>query len=331
MDGWRASGGLRPAQSGAKPSKLPVVLLAIVLVLLLFGAVLMYELIRTNPKYLTSKAFANTFFDASAKSVSVSGDAYVELLDAGELYGVQFDGAIAYRGAMDLRLESRLLVSGSKTKLIKASASTPVYGQISGIADITQMFVVGASSQDIAMHKLLSKHGKRIDGVWYSFADEKFTKSIKPLGLPFVLPVGLTDSQQALLARTYARHAFLVHEAQYRGEILLQKPTVQYELRIDIDTFKQFMNELSRQDPTLVQASDIDMIAADVQRITSLQIWINPGTQRLEQFRLVYMSADSSKRYSLRLRMQPTNTSVEPAQPTEAKPVSDLQTMMGLR
>lgn len=331
MRGWRTSGGLQSVHFDTKPSGLPITLLVCLLVLLLFGAVLMHELIRTNPKYLTGKALANTFFDTSSKSVSVSGDAYVEVLNAGELYGVQFDGAIAYQGAIDLRLESRLLVSGSKTKLIKTSANTPVYGQISGIADITQMFVVGASSQDIAMYKLLDKYSKQIDGVWYSFADEKFSATVKQLGLPSKLPAGFSDSQRSLLARAYMLHPFLVHDAQYHGEILLQKPTVQYEVHVDIDTFRQFISEVSRQDTTLVPASDINKIVADMQRVSSLQLWINPGTQRLEQFRLVYMSPDGTKRYSFRLRMQPTNVPVEPAQPTKSKPVSDLLTMMGLR
>lgn len=302
-------------------------LLVVLLCLLLLGAGLLYELIRNNPKYLTQKSFSNTFF-SNINTMSVSGDMYVESLKTGELYGVQFDGGVAWDGRMDVRLTSRMLPADSTAKIIRTDTNKPVYGSISGVSDITQMFVVGASSQDIAMYNLLNKHKKQVDGTWYSFADASLAGRLQSLGVPGLLPQGLSASERAQLADVYEQYPFLVVDEMYRGEILLQKPTVQYEVHVDQAVFVQFANELSRQNQSLMSAQASQRIQDALNHMQTLQIWINPKSQLVEQVYAVY--TDKDMRYSMRVRLQNTAVKVSPSEPANAKPITEFIKLMGL-
>lgn len=260
--------------------------------------------------------------------MSVSGDMYVESLKTGELYGVQFDGGVAWDGRMDVRLTSRMLPADSTAKIIRTDTSKPVYGSISGVSDITQMFVVGASSQDIAMYNLLNKHKKQVDGTWYSFADASLAGRLQSLGVPGLLPQGLSANERAQLADVYEQYPFLVVDEMYRGEILLQKPTVQYEVHVDQVVFIQFANELSSQNQSLMSAEVSQQIQDALKHMQTLQIWINPKSQLVEQVYVVYI--DKDMRYSMRVRLQNTAVKVSPSEPANAKPITEFIKLMGL-
>ncbi|MGB4758650.1 MAG: hypothetical protein WBP26_01210 [Candidatus Saccharimonadales bacterium] len=309
----------------APTSRATTWLLGSLLVFLLIGAWLLYELIINNPKYVTQNALARTFFSTN-NTMSASGDIYIESLQTGELYGAQFSGGVSWNGATDLRITSRILPSDVTAKLVKPARNAPLYGSISGVADITHMFVVGASKQDIAMYQLLSEQKQHIDGTWYSFDDIAFADSLRQLGVP-MFPAGFSDAERAQMAELYAQYPFLVVDEMYRGEILLQKPTIQYKVRVDKTLFTMFMQNIETQSGSF-DANSLERFQGQMDHIQALQVWINPTSQLLEQAYVVYQAKDI--RYSLRVRLHNESVEVAPAEPQNPKPITELTKLMGI-